>query len=90
MSWKSEHGEVEDLKSFEIGFKSALSKEWISVNEWLPENQQLVLVLNQENEMAVCKLKIYHEDQQYIFMLHNTSLQIKNVTHWMPLPDPPK
>jgi len=43
MSWKSEQGEVEDLNSWEIGYKTALSNEWISVKDRLPEHNQTVL-----------------------------------------------
>lgn len=67
--------------------RAACAHQWISVKDRLPENRKLVLAIDEFGEMAVCEAKI---DYQYIFMLYNTSHQIKNVTHWMPLPEPPK
>ncbi len=65
-----------------------MNNKWISVKDRLPENKQIVLVVDEFQEMAVCGIKIYPD--VYIFMLHNTSKQIIEVTHWMPLPEPPK
>lgn len=63
---------------------------WINVKVKLPEHTQVVLVVNEQGEMAVCECKIYEDNWQYIFMLLHTSLQITKVTHWMDLPSPPK
>ena len=61
---------------------------WISVKDKLPDEKMIILVINKEKEMAVCEINI--NENNYIFMLFNTSLQIKHVTHWTPLPDPPE
>lgn len=61
--------------------------DWISVKDRLPENKQIVLVINNLGEIAVCRADI---SWNFIFMLNDTNLQIKNVTHWMDLPEPPK
>lgn len=61
--------------------------EWINVKDRLPENKHVVLVYNKFNEMHVCKMD--KNSNNYIFMLNDTSLQIINVTHWMPLPESP-
>lgn len=61
---------------------------WISVEDSLPENKHVVLVYNKWNEMAVCKMD--KNVNNFIFMLNDTSLQIKDVTHWMPLPELPE
>ncbi len=64
-----------------------MSSEWISVKDKLPENKQIVLVINKFGEIAVCTANI---SWNYIFMLSDTNLQIQDVTHWMDLPEPPK
>lgn len=63
--------------------------KWIPVKSKLPEDKQIVLVINEHHEMAVCECKIYEDNWQYIFMLYQTSHQITKVTHWMELPEPP-
>lgn len=67
--------------------KDANISKWIKTKDRLPENNQIVLVLNEEGEMAVCKVEI--TEWNYFFVLYNTSHQITFVTHWMPLPEPP-
>lgn len=61
-------------------------KGWVPVKNSLPQNKQIVLVIDKHGEMAVCEAKV---DYQYFFILLNTSLQIRDVTHWMDLPEPP-
>lgn len=62
--------------------------EWISVTNKLPEYKEIVLVINEEGEMAFCKFE--KTEFEYFFMLFNTSHQIIKVTHWKTLPEPPK
>lgn len=62
--------------------------EWISVKDRFPDYQEIVLVINRDGEMAVCKFQ--KTEFEYFFMLFNTSYQIINVTHWQSLPEPPK
>lgn len=64
--------------------------EWVSIKDRFPENKEVVLVLDEHGEMTVCECKIYESNNQYIFMLNQTSLQIKNIKYWMSLPDAPK
>jgi hypothetical protein len=58
--------------------------EWISVKDKLPENASDVLVTDGDAQMVAFygklkKLWIFHVD----FWHH------EDVTHWMPLPEPP-
>ena len=62
--------------------------EWISVKNRLPINKDVVLAINDEQEMSVCKFEA--TEWNYFFMLFNTSHQVTNVTHWQQLPEPPK
>ena len=80
MSWKSKHGEVEDLNSFEIGFKSALANEWISVKDRLPDKMIEVLVWAHG----------YASDYIEVATYYGNEFTVDNVTHWMLLPAPPK
>lgn len=71
-------------------FTITFNRKWNNCKQKLPEDNQIVLVINQEGEMAVCKAEIRPSEWGYLFMLYNTSLQITKVTHWMDLPEPPK
>lgn len=70
---------------------------WISVKDRLPPENETVLVFlnNQEIElMAYCKyfgyLKKENEPIEYCWGGYNGAYDIDQVTHWMPLPEPPK
>ena len=58
--------------------------EWISVKERLPDFTGNVLAVDTKRRV---RLMIYDDDDKD-FMTHN-GLVIE-VTHWMPLPEPPK
>lgn len=60
---------------------------WVSVKDRLPANKKIVLAINRENEVAVCKFE--KTEWEYFFMLNMTSYQLKNVTHWADLPEAP-
>lgn len=74
--------------------------EWIDVNEWLPENdygkhwkdrQHYLVLLKPSGLMRVAKFG-YKEHNWWIDS-HDSVLDSKfytEVTHWMPLPEPPK
>lgn len=55
--------------------------EWISIKEKLPENQTLVIVTDGK-EVSVSD---FWNGWIYLHMPY-----IEKVTHWMPLPSPPK
>lgn len=61
-------------------------QRWIPVAERLPENYQRVLCFNYNGEYKVLRWN-------YIDWMWNSGiewLEEKYVTHWMPLPEPPK
>lgn len=62
--------------------------DWISVNDKLPENIRSVLVWDSvDNDVFTgyyCKYNGWTVDGFYDVEYHF------NVTHWMPLPEPPK
>ena len=59
--------------------------EWISVDDKLPENMNDVLVVISLGIMFVAWYDSFYEN---VWMYNGSTLH--NVTHWMPLPEPPK
>ena len=62
-------------------------QEWISVKDALPEDEQTVLTIDTGREMQVC---FYETAQKGVFQLFHGLVSVYNITHWMPLPEPPK
>ena len=59
--------------------------KWISVKKRLPENGQQVLAVIDGGERDV----VTFDGLVFFTKIHFGKL-LKNVTHWMPLPEPPK
>ena len=57
--------------------------EWISVEDRLPNIGQNVLTYDGHNRVF-CSVRQNHQ-----FKIHYTVWDHDNVTHWMPLPEPP-
>ena len=77
--------------------------EWISIEERLPDNSEPVLInvfeFNQSSVQLgyLYKGNWFASEGDYIEAeggwdgaVINSTLENENVTHWMPLPDPPK
>lgn len=76
--------------------------EWISIEDKLPENKQTVLALisylhdgKPEQIYHVAEYTYYfHDNQIWQVQVGNSQYDlygnIEGVTHWMPLPEPPK
>lgn len=62
--------------------------EWISVKDRLPENRQVVL-FHQKNGFIYCAQYTDFFDEEY-WSIDGDCWSAKDVTHWMPLPEPPK
>lgn len=73
----------EILDAYERGRANAL--KWIHVTERLPERFVYVLVMTDFGEAAVARLK--GNGRWYIGWDND---QYAGITHWMPLPEPPK
>ena len=70
---------------------------WISVNDRLPETNAIGIahILAYDKYEGVVKADFLDESANYIggsniFQISNTSTQLYKVTHWQPLPKPPK
>ena len=56
-------------------------QEWISVDDRLPDKPMKCLVYTKRGECGGYEITYYNQ---------GFNLQYSNVTHWMPLPQPPK
>ena len=56
--------------------------EWIGVEERLPDEQGRFLIVDKEGQMNTA-----FYSPRFGWFSH---FRIKNITHWMPLPEPPK
>lgn len=70
---------------------------WISIEDKLPETNAIGIahILAYDKYEGVVKADFLDESANYrygsnIFIISNTSTQLYKVTHWMPLPEPPK
>lgn len=92
-------GHIIDAKkaSFKQGFEQAISQmqpEWLSVKDRLPENQQICTLYSDGTHLTFFK---FHEkghsgnDFHYFSDMNNKGpIGVDEITHWMPLPQPPK
>lgn len=71
--------------------------QWISVKDKLPETNAIGVahVLAYDRHEGVVKADFFDEFANYcygsnLFQISNTSTQLYKVTHWQPLPKPPK
>lgn len=62
--------------------------EWISVKDKLPEKEKNVLYCDIETEIYLGML-IDGMDKE-IYWSHYDYLEDHDITHWMPLPNPPE
>lgn len=64
--------------------------EWISVKDRLPEDEKQVLVYDRIHK--TCTIGNYKktEENDYWVAYQGESSIWYNITHWMPLPEPPK
>ena len=70
-------------KLYKQGYRKETQGEWISVEDSLPEKYETVLVfINTENYSFISTDFIWPSGKWYD--------QNTDVTHWMPLPQPPK
>lgn len=71
------------------------AQEWISVDERLPEND--VMVIGYTPCDGFMFVGYYNEEPKYdwkvwriVTAMRSTKVMKKKVTHWLPLPQPPK
>ena len=67
----------------------AKMSEWINIKDKAPEHNQFVLCIGSSNNMMVLRCDMMWANN-YVFMSPDLTHQIRGVTHWMELPEPPK
>ena len=87
---KHEATELAYKKGYEDG-----KPKWISVKDRLPEDEELVLILYKNGAMFVgyCGKQYCDFERRWRIKTALNSTKLLNlgrVTHWMPLPEPPK
>ena len=60
---------------------------WVSVEDSLPNRQVNVLVASKHNFVCIASLTNNHKNNKFY---DGDSFVINSITHWMPLPKPPK
>ena len=64
-------------------------QKWISVKDRLPEPDTKVLVYGRNEYGVYCITCLYSAHRKWLY--HNrTTADGETITHWMPLPEPPK
>ncbi len=61
-------------------------QDWISVDKSLPEKGERVFVCTDNWVCACCYINIHNEWK----LAYDSSLFYGDITHWQPLPKPPK
>ena len=64
-------------------------REWIPVSERLPEADKNVLVCTIHGSFKVARCNFYKNGTE-VSWATNDGLGERAITHWMPLPEPPK
>lgn len=91
-----EYGELAPI--FLEGAEFALDNQWISVEEDLPCNNpnnihfgftNNVLVIDDNKNTCIAFMKKY-KDNEWIWDSTNNFVFLPLMTHWMPIPEPPK
>ena len=83
---------ADDLADFLIANGVAVPR-WISVEERLPEDCKHVLVFMRRNVVPGWSVDYWHIDTDWLDdgnWSKNPTGGYFNITHWMPLPEPPK
>lgn len=66
-----------------------IQPKWISVSERMPEDESDIIVYcddGEESRIVACN----YDNGVWFDCVFNTVMVFKNITHWMPLPKPPK
>lgn len=61
--------------------------EWISVKDKLPEEYRIVICYDDQSE-RIKEAEFHHS--RFNVNSQDNEIILHNVTHWMPLPEPPK
>lgn len=85
--WSAPIGNDESI-AYDKAMKRYAENQWISVKDRLPELGQKVIAVFQDSGGSIADQARYRDDMFDFSGWCN--VQMESVTHWMPLPAPPK
>ena len=93
---------TDDVTALTFAYRM-LAPRWISVEDELPENGDIVIVMQDAygnihftacefiSAMQLCDVTDFHvRSDAYLGITKKAEITLGAVTHWMPLPEPPK
>jgi 5-hydroxyisourate hydrolase-like protein (transthyretin family) len=86
---KGDPAEEVNLDALEMAISALEQTKWIPVTERLPEKTGRYLTANIRADDERCVFDLWFECGEW-YIDEGDDLFIYKVTHWMPLPDPPK
>lgn len=63
--------------------------DWISVKDRLPKDQKSVLIVNGHGVIKMASLW-KKKSNEWVWLFNGEFKYFNDITHWMPLPEPPK
>lgn len=74
--------ELQDILSADV------APEWISVKEWLPENEKMVILLQQNGQVHRAEVRKFGRNLR--FRCYSDASADSPITHWIPFPAIPQ
>jgi len=91
IEWDEEYSEaLNEINSSWCTWQAAKAQAvpgWVSVEDSLPNRQVNVLVASKHDFVCIASLTNNHKNNKFY---DGDGLAINSITHWMPLPKPPK
>ena len=84
-NYGAEHLMVHSMRRLVEDAPDVACEQWISVKERLPDNDDYYLTYTTE---YTCEVYRYDGDGEWVTAWDDT--ENHDITHWMPLPEPPK
>jgi hypothetical protein len=85
------YDEGHQIKLSERQLQTLRASRWIPVSERLPEEDEDVLVMTAEGKFASGGMHVASLDEDGVwYPSHGDGWEFPDVTHWMPLPEPPE
>lgn len=86
--WKSPADQWSKDRAYTKAMKRYAENQWISVKDRMPEPGQKVIAVFRDSGGSIADQARYRDDMFDFSGWCN--VQMESVTHWMPLPAPPK
>jgi hypothetical protein len=81
--------------AYNDGWQAAMESQWISVDDRLPDDQQHCWCVFKSHAKMHCRYLAgefcwYDFEADRFYIIENATSERCGITHWMPLPQPPK